>query len=182
MSQQAELTMKLTLSPELAADQPTHSLIVTARGILRRRAMEWSGTVASVPQKVCELTDVQGHVILVLVNDETPVAIRRAWLGHAFMSWDATRSLFIRKCTIDVIGHMRPEATYQESELSPVKFKSPDGLYPGSGTDRPIVYGLSVFSSPWNSGRAEIWLDVGTWRLALLEFEEDTVTVDIRHH
>jgi len=181
MSETAELIIRQNVSPEIDQRLPDALTTIIVKGTLRRRAIQWSGVVAAVPQKVAELTDVQGETILILVDDTDPPAIRAAWLGHSFMAVSGVSSIFWRPTTAAVVGHMRPEVAYQESEVVPLAFKGPDGLYPGAGTDRPVIYGLSVFSAPWISGRSEIWLDVGTWRMVFLEFEPGTVELQVLH-
>jgi hypothetical protein len=180
MSESAELVIRHTMSPELDPLLNDEMARIVVKGILRRRAAEWAATIASGAEKVADLEDVAGDVVLIIVNDESPAAVRVGWLGRAWMNWQATRALFIYDVSVTTVGQNLQEAqTIQEASFAPLAIQAPDALFPASGTDRSVLYGVNIFSAPWLTDRAEIWLGQGTWRIIFLEFESGSVTVEV---
>ena len=166
MSERAELVIHFEANSETTAALAEYGhvdLTITVKGVLRQRALEWWKETSTDTPDVYKLGTIVGTPLFILANQEANAGRVGAIALDGF-EYSGT------KLVLDA------RATFDESQLSFPVLGAPQVEW---GAD---VFGLlktQVFSPDASSDDVFLALDGGPWQVWMLEWDADTVEVDI---
>ena len=176
MSERAELTIKAICSVETRGDYNDfghHEMEVKVTGMLKKRAIDfWIEEEVDALRLVGSLSNVEGLPILVLANENYNSAPSVA------ITSDQTEVV----AGLDGYDHivLKQRAVIDEDDQSPIAFLSPDFFWAAKGAMPGEFMNIGIISAPFPADvGVNIFLERGPWRVMLLEFEPDTVQVEV---
>ncbi len=177
MSERAELVVKATCSVETMGDYRNlghHEMQVKVTGMLKQRALDfWIEEEVDALRLVAELGSIGGTPILVLANENFT-----GFVPSVAITSDQTEVV----TGLDGNDHivLKQRASIDEDDQSPIGFLSPDFFWAAKGNSPGEFMNIGIFSAPFLADMGvNIFLERGPWRVMLLEFEPDTVQVEV---
>ena len=177
MSERAELVVKATCSTESSGDYRDlghHEMQVRVTGMLKQRAADfWVEEEIDALRLVAELGSIEGMPILVLANENFT-----GYVPCVAITSDQTEVV----TGLDGNDHivLKQRASVDEDDQGPIGFLSPDFFWAAKGVGPGEFMNIGIFSAPFLADvGVNIFLERGPWRVMLLEFEPDTVQVEV---
>jgi len=161
MSERAELTIRLEANSETTATLSEYGHVafeVTVKGVLRQRAMEfWKASTTGAPD-VFKLGTIVGSPLFVLASQEANAA-RVGAIAFDGFEYSGTKLVLDARATFDETVHM-PQVEW--------------------GADVFGLHKTQLFSPDAPGADAFLALDGGPWQAWMLEWDADTVEVDVK--